>query len=118
MVLWMPYCPGEGASAPTKVDSYPTHDSMPPILDVESGTLVAFQAQKRGEEANSFECSQVCENDVAQVIIVCEPDLHNNLMGALHPNGALYEAPVNMTVSFRSVLGCTFSLNYLALSPC
>ena len=31
-----------------------------------------------------------------QVVLVCEPDLHNNLMGALHPNGALYEGPVNV----------------------
>ena len=24
---------------------------------------------------------------MSEVVLVCEPDLHNNLMGALHPNG-------------------------------
>jgi hypothetical protein len=33
------------------------------------------------------------------VIIVCEPDLNNNVMGSIHPHGALYERPVNVTDS-------------------
>jgi len=50
------------------------------------------------------------ENDVAEVVIVCEPDLHSNLMGALHPAGSLYERPVNMAActeqhaAFRAAL--------------
>ena len=39
---------------------------------------------------------QAHENDRAEVVIVCEPDLSANLMGALHPAGSLYERPVNM----------------------
>jgi hypothetical protein len=27
---------------------------------------------------------------------VCEPDLNNNVMGSIHPHGALYERPVNV----------------------
>lgn len=44
------------------------------------------------------------EDDTAEVVLVCEPDLHNNIMGALHPNGALYEKPVNIAVA-RCVRG-------------
>jgi len=42
---------------------------------------------------------QLHEDDPAEVIIVCEPDLNNNVMGSIHPHGALYERPVNVTHS-------------------
>lgn len=42
---------------------------------------------------------QVHEDDPAEVIIVCEPDLNNNVMGSIHPHGALYERPVNVVQS-------------------
>lgn len=48
---------------------------------------------------SSLEPGQSHEDDTAEVVLVCEPDLHNNLMGALHPNGALYEKPVNINVA-------------------
>lgn len=65
------------------------------------------------EEAPLHVC-QVHENDIAKVVIVCEPDLPK-MMGALHPLGSLYERPVNLDVSkkqhteFRNLLrshGC------------
>lgn len=50
---------------------------------------------------SSLEPGQSHEDDTAEVVLVCEPDLHNNLMGALHPNGALYEKPVNINVASK-----------------
>eukprot|EP00854_Cymbomonas_tetramitiformis_P023642 gene23642-28638_t len=53
---------------------------------------------------------QTHENDLAQVVIVCEPDLTNSMMGSIHPHGALYEKPVDLRESqsehaqFRQVL--------------
>ena len=46
--------------------------------------------------SGDFISGQVHENDRAEVVIVCEPDMHSNIMGALHPAGSLYERPVNM----------------------
>jgi len=40
-----------------------------------------------------LEPGQCHEDDTAEVVLVCEPDLHNNLMGALHPNGMVAAAP-------------------------
>ena len=44
---------------------------------------------------------QVNENDPARFVLVCEPLGVNNLMGALHPHGALYEKPVNVEEAAR-----------------
>jgi len=52
-------------------------------------------------EHSSLLPGQCHEDDTAEVVLVCEPDLHNNLMGALHPNGALYEKPVNINDASR-----------------
>ena len=46
--------------------------------------------------SGDFISGQVHENDKAEVVIVCEPDMASNIMGALHPAGSLYERPVNM----------------------
>eukprot|EP00899_Mesostigma_viride_P029157 jgi/Mesvir1/9426/Mv02169-RA.1 len=35
------------------------------------------------------------ENDVAEIVLVCEPDLPK-MMGSLHPCGSLYERPINL----------------------
>ena len=55
--------------------------------------------------AASSACGQCHEDDVAQVVLVCEADLSNNIMGALHPHGSLYERPVNMAVCARQHAG-------------
>ena len=36
------------------------------------------------------------ENDIAEVVVVCEPEQASLMMGGLHPRGSLYERPVNI----------------------
>lgn len=66
-------------------------------------------------EADQAIAEQVHENDLAQVVIVCEPEGASLMMGALHPRASLYERPVNLQeaqkahASFRDLLrrnGC------------
>lgn len=40
--------------------------------------------------------TQEHENEVAEVVIVCEPEQASLMMGGLHPRGSLYERPVNI----------------------
>ena len=47
-------------------------------------------------EADQAIAEQVHENDLAQVVIVCEPEGASLMMGALHPRASLYERPVNL----------------------
>uniref|UniRef100_A0A7R9SVT1 Arginine deiminase n=1 Tax=Polyblepharides amylifera TaxID=1486889 RepID=A0A7R9SVT1_9CHLO len=66
-----------------------------------SATFMSIeQLKKHGEKiGRSHELiysGQVHEDDIAEVVIVCEPDLSNNVMGSIHPHGALYEKPVNV----------------------
>ena len=50
------------------------------------------------------------ENDVAEVVLVSEPDAASISMGGLHPRASLYERPVNLEESkkqhanFREIL--------------
>lgn len=39
------------------------------------------------------------ENEIAEVVIVCEPEQASLMMGGLHPRGSLYERPVNVDVA-------------------
>ncbi|CAG9464079.1 unnamed protein product [Pedinophyceae sp. YPF-701] len=39
---------------------------------------------------------QVHENDLAEVVIVCEPEGTSLMMGGLHPRASLYEKPLNL----------------------
>lgn len=36
------------------------------------------------------------ENQVAEIVIVCEPEGTSLMMGGLHPRASLYEKPVNL----------------------
>uniref|UniRef100_A0A7S0RB30 Arginine deiminase n=1 Tax=Chlamydomonas leiostraca TaxID=1034604 RepID=A0A7S0RB30_9CHLO len=36
------------------------------------------------------------ENEMAEVVIVCEPEQASLMMGGLHPRGSLYERPINI----------------------
>lgn len=36
------------------------------------------------------------ENQLAEVVIVCEPEQASLMMGGLHPRGSLYERPINI----------------------
>lgn len=55
--------------------------------------------------------AQESENEIAEVVIVCEPEQASLMMGGLHPRGSLYERPVNIDVAkqqhaeFRNVRG-------------
>jgi hypothetical protein len=69
---------------------------------------------KRGSVCNLLEGNmkavQEHENEIAEVVIVCEPESSSLTMGALHPRGSLYERPINidsaktMHAEFRRVL--------------
>ncbi len=43
-----------------------------------------------------FKPSQESENEIAEVVIVCEPEQASLMMGGLHPRGSLYERPINI----------------------
>ena len=66
---------------------------------VPSGGVNADRARGRRQHSG-----QRHEDDFAQIVLVCEANLSNNIMGALHPNGSLYERPVNMAVCSRQHL--------------
>lgn len=47
----------------------------------------------------SLHCTaQDHENELAEVVIVCEPEQSSLMMGGLHPRGSLYERPVSVRV--------------------
>lgn len=54
------------------------------------------------------------ENEIAEVVIVCEPEQASLMMGGLHPRGSLYERPVNIDTAkqqhaeFRKARSCTW----------
>jgi hypothetical protein len=60
----------------------------------------AIKPSHMGAKKSAY-TGQVHEDDPAEVVIVCEPDLNNNVMGSIHPHGALYERPVNVEDSRR-----------------
>ena len=39
------------------------------------------------------------ENELAELVLVCEPEQASLMMGGLHPRGALYERPINIDVA-------------------
>lgn len=59
---------------------------------------------------SSLKAVQEDENEVAEVVVVCEPEGATLTMGGLHPRGSLYERPVNIDsakaqhTTFREVL--------------
>ena len=59
-----------------------------------------------GDGAEAF-TGQLHEDDIAEVVIVCEPNFNNNVMGSIHPHGALYERPVNVNHSRYAAPSCT-----------
>ena len=36
------------------------------------------------------------ENELAELVVVCEPEQASLMMGGLHPRGSLYERPINI----------------------
>jgi arginine deiminase len=57
-----------------------------------------------------YPTEQESENEVAEVVIVCEPEQASLMMGGLHPRGSLYERPINIDTAktqhaeFRTLL--------------
>lgn len=49
--------------------------------------------------AEGLKALQEHENDIAEVVIVCEPEQASLMMGGLHPRGSLYERPINIDVA-------------------
>eukprot|EP00198_Chlamydomonas_reinhardtii_P012973 XP_001702310.1 arginine deiminase [Chlamydomonas reinhardtii] len=86
------------------------------FLDVRSTVEADVPPSKRAKTAavvNLLEgrkAVQESENEIAEVVIVCEPEQASLMMGGLHPRGSLYERPVNIDVAkqqhaeFRNVL--------------
>ena len=73
-----------------------------------------IKRSKAGAVCNMVEgltAIQEHENEVAEVVIVCEPEQASLMMGGLHPRGSLYERPVNVDVAkaqhseFRNQVG-------------
>ena len=48
---------------------------------------------------HGLKAHQEHENELAEVVIVCEPEQASLMMGGLHPRGSLYERPVNFEVA-------------------
>jgi len=49
--------------------------------------------------AEGLKALQEHENDIAEVVIVCEPEQASLMMGGLHPRGSLYERPINIDIA-------------------
>lgn len=81
-----PSCVGAAARAPSCtrcagppfIPSAHRHDLRSPVSPNAQSVFLADQGER---PATDFICGQEDENDRAEVVLVCEPDLHNNLMG-------------------------------------
>eukprot|EP00959_Pyramimonas_sp_CCMP1952_P282700 5908652-Pyramimonas_sp.AAC.1 len=76
-----------------------------PLADTEALLLAHFSHLCRCVLHAVMKTGQMHEDDVAEVVIVCEPDLNNNVMGSIHPKGGLYEKPVNVEDSRKQHRG-------------
>jgi hypothetical protein len=68
--------------------------------------------------AEGLTAIQEHENELAEVVVVCEPEQASLMMGGLHPRGSLFERPVNIEVAkmqhtqFREVVSMPRSSPY------
>ena len=85
----------------------------PPLKRLRQSSAV--QLLQRGcvdgsDERCVVKARQDHEDEVAQVVVVCEPEGTSLMMGTLHPRGSLYERPINVEqaktthAAFRRVL--------------
>ncbi|GFR49721.1 hypothetical protein Agub_g11877 [Astrephomene gubernaculifera] len=83
------------------------------VRSVEDETAPPPKRSKLSTVVNLLEAKKAVqehENEVAEVVIVCEPEQASLMMGGLHPRGSLYERPVNIDTAkqqhaeFRKVL--------------
>jgi arginine deiminase len=77
---------------------------VPPLKRIRSRFL------RTGGLEGEIKAIQEDEDEVAECVIVCEPEGTSLMMGGLHPRGSLYERPVNIDTAktqhanFRQVL--------------
>lgn len=79
------------------------------------GHVRARRAPPHSASNRRAHATQVHENDIAKLVITCEPEGASLMMGALHPRASLFERPVNLAeakeahAKFRELLrinGC------------
>ncbi|GMH40790.1 hypothetical protein BSKO_08694 [Bryopsis sp. KO-2023] len=89
--------------------SFPRGRSFADVSSIETQGG-GFSSQRSMKHMKGMDAFQQHENDVAEVILVCEPEGTSLMMGGLHPRASLYERPVNLDDSraqhakFREVL--------------
>lgn len=78
-------------------------DSYRDVRDVDAGHADPPPPLKKIRKSSIHEllhgqmkAMQEHEDDIAQCVIVCEPEGSSLMMGGLHPRGSLYERPVNI----------------------
>eukprot|EP00242_Pyramimonas_sp_CCMP2087_P016823 CAMPEP_0198212218 /NCGR_PEP_ID=MMETSP1445-20131203/25587_1 /TAXON_ID=36898 /ORGANISM="Pyramimonas sp., Strain CCMP2087" /LENGTH=519 /DNA_ID=CAMNT_0043886617 /DNA_START=215 /DNA_END=1774 /DNA_ORIENTATION=- len=88
---------GDACNSPT----VPKYKTQADPTRIQSATVKSINQLREhaGDSKKILNTGQIHEDDPAEVVIVCEPDLNNNVMGSIHPHGALYESPVNVEVS-------------------
>lgn len=90
------------AAAAGVASSLLPHHLAPPLKKTKLSTVCNLLPGKKAVQEH--------ENEVAEVVIVCEPEQASLMMGGLHPRASLYERPVNtdsaksMHAEFRKVL--------------
>uniref|UniRef100_A0A7S0WP51 Arginine deiminase n=1 Tax=Pyramimonas obovata TaxID=1411642 RepID=A0A7S0WP51_9CHLO len=91
-----------GSPPPSQPESLPKYRRGSERQRKVSATFMSIDQLREAAGGNKkmmHTTGQIHEDDIAEVVIVCEPDLNNNVMGSIHPHGALYEKPVNVEVS-------------------
>lgn len=78
----------KGPVVKTTGASGPIPGQAPPLKRSKLGTVVNLLEGKKAIQEH--------ENEIAEVVIVCEPEQASLMMGGLHPRGSLYERPVNI----------------------
>ena len=75
------------------------------FLDVHAVAAVVGPNMKKSKSStvcnmlsvqDSLRSVQEHENELAELVVVCEPEQSSMMMGGLHPRGALYERPINI----------------------
>ncbi|GIL80090.1 hypothetical protein Vretimale_12910 [Volvox reticuliferus] len=83
------------------------------VRSVDASSVPPLKRSKLSTVVNLLEARtavQEHENEIAEVVIVCEPEQASLMMGGLHPRGSLYERPINIDTAkqqhaeFRKVL--------------
>ena len=89
-------CRGADAAPSPRGGAEPlSPDAVRQIDALRAGVARMEASDDAGSSEPSGQFTQVHENDLARVVVVCAPGIPK-MMGALHPAGSLYERPVNL----------------------